>query len=83
MNIQDILKDRKKLPLLIAGAALILIILMVIILLLASKEKDSPGTKEGNNGTTTEERNLSIGVFGNQKKLWKKSLINLKQTIQA
>ncbi|HNW32976.1 MAG TPA: hypothetical protein PKL44_01900, partial [Candidatus Dojkabacteria bacterium] len=58
MNIQDILKDKKKLPLLIAGVALLLIILMVIILLLASKGKDPSNTEKEENGTPSETREL-------------------------
>lgn len=59
MNIQDLLKDKKKLPLLIAGAALLLIILLVIILLLTSKKEDSPNNiEEEGNGNTPETREL-------------------------
>ena len=65
MNIQDILKDKKKLPLLIAGVALLLIILMVIILLLASKGKDPSNTeKEEKWDPLRDKRTCLLGSLG-------------------
>lgn len=71
MNIQDILKDKKKLPLLIAGVALLLIILMVIILLLASKGKDPSNTEKEENGTPSETRELVYWGLWESKEVMK------------
>lgn len=52
MNIPEILKDKKKLPLIIGGFALILILILVIILLSSKKPKDGE-TNQGENGENT------------------------------
>lgn len=55
MNIPEILKDKKKLPLIIGGFALILILILVIILLTAKKPNDggtNPDTNSENGGNT-------------------------------
>lgn len=48
MNIPEILKDKKKLPLIIAGGALLLILLLVMVLLIAKKPTNGPSDPDSN-----------------------------------
>jgi len=74
MGIQDSLKDKKKLPLLIAGGILLIVLLLVIFLLLSKKNKPSTTTQPTvSNGTEVEQTPVSgeISYWG----LWESEAV--------